>query len=91
MGTGEIVKETQNLSVEKGRKEMSWYKVKYRLPANKGSKPETMAFRADNAAEAKKRVLEYYGRKCRGSYGELVIESVSYYASWDDVKESMEV
>ena len=67
---------------------MNWYKVKYRLPVNEGLKPEIMAFRAESAVEAKKRVLEYYGRKCRGSYGEPVVESVSYYASWDDVRES---
>ena len=50
-----------------------------------------MAFRAESAAEAKRRFLEYYGRKCRGSYGVPVVECVSYYASWDDVKKSMEV
>ena len=70
---------------------MNWYKVKYRLPANKGSKPETMAFRAESAVEAKRLVLEYYTKKCRGVYGEPVVEGVSYYASWEDVKESMEV
>lgn len=61
---------------------MSWYKVRYRLPVNEGLKAETMAFRAENAAEARRRVLEYYTKKCGKAYGEPVIENVSYYASW---------
>ena len=68
---------------------MNWYRVKYKLPVNDGSKPEICVFKAETAEEATQRLIHYYDQKCHGIYGSPVVESVKVYADWDAVTQSM--
>ena len=68
---------------------MNWYRVKYALPIHEDGKPEIVVFKAETEAEIKRRLVDYYEKKCRNVYGTPEIVSVEAYDSWNAAKQSV--